>query len=154
MYNCNKSICFTVSNIVNLNKVLICIKSFINPSERNNELLLITTICRFIGHCPVQYAIVDIFCLSLNIIKANNLMVAFCVSWWRYVSRLFAIQEVILWSIFALNFISCLKFPTLLFLWKTRPWRERSCIFRGIVKNICLFLAFSQITVSSKLSLT
>ena len=130
------------------------IKSFVNPSERKNKVLLITTICHFIGHCLVQYAIVNIFFASLSIIKVNNFMIAFCVSWWRYVSHFFSIQEVILWSNFALNFISYSKFPSLLFFWKTSPWRERSCIFRSIVKNICLFLAFLQIIVSSCLSLT
>ena len=79
-YNCNKSICLNVINIVNSNEVLMVIKSFINPSERKNKVLLITTICHFIGHCLVQYAIVNIFFASLNIIKVNNFMIAFCVS--------------------------------------------------------------------------
>ena len=94
------------------------------------------------------------FFVSLNIIKVNNFMIEYCVSWWRYVSRFFSSQEVILLSTFALNFISYSKFPLLVFLWKTIPWWQRSFIFRSIVKNICLFLAFSQIIVSSYLSLT
>ena len=114
-YNCNKSICFNVINIVNSYKVVGGIKSFMNPSERKNKVLLITTICHFIGHCLVQYAIANFIFISLNIIKVNNFMIAFCVSWWRYVSRFFTLQEVILWSTFALNFISCSKFPSLSF---------------------------------------
>ena len=117
-YNCNKSICFNVINIVNSYKVVGGIKSFMNPSERKNKVLLITTICHFIGHCLVQYAFIDIFFVSLKIIKVNNCMIAFCISWWRYVFLFFSIQEVILWSTFALTFISCSKFPSLFFFWK------------------------------------
>ena len=57
------------------------IKTFINPSKTNNELFLIATICYFIGYYRVEYAIVGIFfAMSLNIMKAINLMILFCVS--------------------------------------------------------------------------
>ena len=56
------------------------IKTFINLSKTNNELLLITTICHFIGHYREVYGIADIFAMSLNIIKDINLMISFCVS--------------------------------------------------------------------------
>ena len=132
------------------------IKTFINQSKTNNELFLTTSICYVIGHYRAEYAIVDIFfAMSLNIMKAINLMISFCVSWWRYFCRLFfSIQELILGSTFALSFINFSKLPSLLFPRKARPWRERNCIFQSMVKNICLFLAFSQIIVSSKLSST
>ena len=38
------------------------IKTLINLAKTNNELLLITTICHFIGHYGIEYGIVDIFC--------------------------------------------------------------------------------------------
>ena len=92
------------------------------------------------------------FAISLNIMKAINLMISFCVSWWRYFCHFFYIQEVILGSTFTLNFINFSKLSSLLFPQKARPWRERNCIFRSMVRNVCLFLAFLQIGVSSKLS--
>ena len=141
-YNCNRSVCFNVINIVTSNKVFMGIKTFINQSKTNNQLLVITSVCYFIDHYRAEYAIVDIFAMSLNIMKAINLMISFCISWWRYFCRLFSIQEVMLGSTFALNFINCSKLPSLLFPRKARPWQERNCIFRSMVKDIYLVLAF------------
>ena len=83
-------------------------------------------------------------------------MILFCVSWPMYFFRFFSIQEVILGSTFALNFISWSKFSSLLFPQKARPLRERNWVFRSIVKkhlpipglfaNYCFIKAFIDIT--------